>query len=395
MAKDGILRNDVIWNTVVGRLPRGTEHFLPTKSSFLRLLRGICQRNNIVEPKINSDFILESHLCMDIDGENFVQCDTGPDSPPGERVIILGTLAGVERVSSGDILLMDGLHNVPRTFFQLYSIHVPVHGVGLPSLYALLESKTEATYGILIRKIKEICIEHGFPIPDPTACVVDFELAMMNTVETHFKGAKINGCFFHLNQNLYRQVHSKKYTPLLKTWRFKLTLKKLMALAYMREKDVEIVFKALQSRKGLSKAEKDMINYFGETYVIGKLRRGRGARSGERDEPRYDIPVWNIHQALIQNNPITNNSVECWHKQFQAMLKQICKGDMFPFLEKLKLDAKVSYARLVGLENNTEVPRQKLLGFQRSTKIRFVIEKRYESQALMITLNAIAKILMK
>lgn len=45
--------------------------------------------------------------------------------------------------------------------------------------------------------------------PPPTVVLVDFEQAIISSVERHFLEALIRACFFHLSQSVFRHVQSE------------------------------------------------------------------------------------------------------------------------------------------------------------------------------------------
>ena len=89
---------------------------------------------------------------------------------------------------------------VPIQFYQLYTIHCEKDGYIIPCIYALMSNKLQSTYGVLLKKLKEIELEL-----DPSSTMVDFEKAPINALEETFL-AVISGCFFHWPQSIHRQI---------------------------------------------------------------------------------------------------------------------------------------------------------------------------------------------
>ena len=103
-------------------------------------------------------------------------------------------------------------------------------------------------------------------------------------------------------------------------------IKSLLALAFVPVHDIEHAFEELDLPLGID----NLVNYFEDTY-IGQLRRGR------RTQPRFPQSMWNVHSRVINSLPITNNSVEGWHRAFNATVKNAHIG-LFSLIEFLRLE---------------------------------------------------------
>lgn len=70
-----------------------------------------------------------------------------------------------------------------------------------PLFYALLSNKSRETYERLFNLIKELR-----PEMNPTSVATDFEQAEFNAIQAAWPTSQIHGCFFHLNQSMWRQI---------------------------------------------------------------------------------------------------------------------------------------------------------------------------------------------
>jgi len=71
----------------------------------------------------------------------------------------------------------------------------------VPLFYVLLPNKRQETYVRLFRLIKELR-----PEMNPNSIATDFEQAELNAIRQQWPKSEIHGCFFHLNQSMWRQV---------------------------------------------------------------------------------------------------------------------------------------------------------------------------------------------
>ena len=80
---------------------------------------------------------------------------------------------------------------VPRIFLQLYTIHALVNDRSVPLIYALLPDKSQTTHSNLLQQLKSLK-----PDLAPKTVMVDFEKAMINSLELAFTQTQIKGCLF-------------------------------------------------------------------------------------------------------------------------------------------------------------------------------------------------------
>ena len=140
--------------------------------------------------------------------------------------------------------------------------------------------------------------------------MVDFELAVIKSIEVNFPDSEINGCFFHLSQSVYRKIQEcgfqRRYQE---DSDFALKLRMLPALAFVPVEEVVDAFEILMDFLPLEISP--VAEYFENTYVGRRQRRGRR-------EPIFNIHIWNMYQRTADELPRTNNSVEGWHRSLQA-----------------------------------------------------------------------------
>ena len=106
-------------------------------------------------------------------------------------------------VASRAVVESSKVRNHPELFFQLYTIHSCTANRVLPCVYALLPNKQQATYTIFFEILKQL--QHTLA---PTNLMVDFEIAILNAIDTSFPGTSKKGCFFHFSQAIFRKIQS-------------------------------------------------------------------------------------------------------------------------------------------------------------------------------------------
>ena len=142
---------------------------------------------------------------------------------------------------------MDGTFKTsPCIFRQLYTIHGRVGQNNgdpiVPLIYSLMSSKSEELYRILFQEIIEKADNNGIELT-PSVIITDFEQAAINAAKTEFENVRMQGCFFHLGQSIFRKIQS---TGLAIRYNndenFSLKLRKLSALAFLQAEEIPGAF---------------------------------------------------------------------------------------------------------------------------------------------------------
>ena len=110
----------------------------------------------------------------------------------------------LERLCASPVVIMNGTFLVsPLLFSQLYTLHGEFRGAIFPVMYVPLPEKTRETYeavvSLIVQEANRINCEF---IPD--TFLLDFELAMMSAIRSVFPSSRIQGCYFHFTQALWR-----------------------------------------------------------------------------------------------------------------------------------------------------------------------------------------------
>ena len=137
----------------------------------------------------------------------------------GERMLIFLANSGKEILKCSDIWCGDGtFQSTPTPFNQVYIIYGNPKGKHiLPACFALLPNKEAKTYCMLMdvvcKKVRN----------KPKKFILDFELGFISALKEIIPRTKLQGCFFHLKQSVYRQIQRR---GLLKHYIAKSELKK-------------------------------------------------------------------------------------------------------------------------------------------------------------------------
>ena len=273
-------------------------------------------------------------------GGQFLRYDSGIGDDG--RILIFASDQGLELLSNSEHWFCDGTFKVcPEIFYQVYTIHALVNGRVLPCLFALLPNKNQQTYQIFFREISNL-------VPGiPQDILFDFERAAMNTMQLLLPNVEIKGCFFHLSSNIWKHIQSaglqERYNE---DPEFALHLRMLAALAFVPENNVIQYFNQLCDSIQQVYADDcvEILDYF-ENHYIGRFRR-----NAPRRPPLFSLDIWNMFHRTQHELPRTNNSIEGWHRAFQANVSA-WHPTIYRFLDILKREesmARVSILQVLG-----------------------------------------------
>lgn len=325
---------------------------LPKQKSLKRVVQRVRAKldGNPEVPQTLSDFIVPENMQTTENGDRFLQYDSGSDDP--KRIIIFSTESNMRLLSKIKHWFADGtFDNCPNFFAQLYTIHGYYENVILPLVYVLLPDKTGETYIRLFQELKRLR-----PNLKPESCMTDFELAAVNGLTSEFPTITIRFCLFHMRQSLYRKLgeHNLK-TKYDDEEDFNIKMKMLSALAFVPVEDVISVFDQLMDEQFSSDdaAVDNYLIYFQNTY-IGKTIGRRFVR------PLFNIERWSQYDAVKNNLPRTNNSVEGWHRGFEFMINKR-QANIYDILRAFKDDEALTQFKITQLRSGAEPepPRKK------------------------------------
>ena len=304
-----------ILGDVLETVNEGTTIKLPKLDSLKRTIRR--ERQSIdaapAQPESLEHLIIPPEYQVTQKGDNFLLFDSGPGS---QRIIMFGTQENVEMLNASQIWLADGtFKTAPPLFSQVYCIHGLRGGPNplqdghlLPCLFILLPSKTEAIYARMWERIHLLC-----PTAEPTHMLMDFEIGAINSFRVEWPLTNVKGCFFHLTQNFWRKIqeiglqgqymHDKDIA---------LRLRMLPALAFASPFDVRELFPQVIEHINIPEAT-ELALYFERTYVGRTL-------AGGHVNPIYPIEMWNHHHEVPIGIPRTTNSIEAWHRSYNATI---------------------------------------------------------------------------
>lgn len=201
-------------------------------------------------------------------------------------------------------LIVDGtFKSAPFGFYQILIFQSIFLGRTFPLIYFLLKNKTEKTYVRCLTLIKEKTKLN------PSLFVCDFEKGLSNAIETVFSNAKIQFCFFHFSQSIWRRIQQEGLTKEYKSNSdFKKLMKYTIATAFLDPCNTLSCFaKIKQKLLCLDDRVAGLVNYLEYTY-FGVMK------SSQYKCPIFSIDKWNVRDQIINSEPRTSNGAEAFHR---------------------------------------------------------------------------------
>lgn len=318
---------------------------LPKRSSMEDNVRSKRRAKNPIDPNPQGlDFEIPEQF------RAIVLYDSGSEDP--SRFLILGEQDLMNKLENSDLWLGDGTFDVcPAVFYQLYTVHCQVGNSFPPCVYILMPNKSQDSYVRALTKLKEI-----IPAASPDRVLVDFETAPINAFGQVFDTAVIKGCLFHQGQNLNKKVAELGLKiPYQTNVEFNMAVKSLLALAFVPENDVLVLFQELGEKfqtlidenPELERAN-ELLTYVDLYYIRGRERPGRG-----RAPPKYPIDMWNHFTDPGSDIPRTTNAVEGYHNGLNSLFLSK-HPTLWKLLSGLQLDMALHLKTLADadVENN-------------------------------------------
>ena len=311
---------------VTGAMPEDAQGFLPHADTCKRTIRNQRSRKFPPEPHDAADLVIEGEWALTLAGndhtpQEFLLFDNRDAT---NRIICFCSPAQLTTLAVADKWFIDGNFAMsPKNFLQVYFIRVPVGDVNVVTAIALFRRKNFETYREFFEKLVRKCENTFGHIPCPRICMIDFELAASNALQSVFgQGISVKGCFYHLTQSTWRKVQQLGLVNQYKEQEeFRHFCGMLDGLAFLPVQDLSEGMAYIRS-VAPSEAQ-DLVEYFDATYVSGPLRIVQapdGQCHQRRTTPVFEHQLWNVHEVTLYGDPRTNNICEAWNNKLSHLI---------------------------------------------------------------------------
>ena len=378
MKHDAETSNDTTRNIIrdaVGQQDDGVLAALPSRPTLTRRIQRARRRANPIPPLPTARHGCEipAEYTTTSNGRRFLMFDSGTDDH--DRILIFSTDDSLDAMVRNTNWFVDGTFKcAPEIYYQVFTVHVFIHGAVIPVLYALLPNKQQATYERLFTALNSM---RQF---NPTSILADFEMSSINAVGSVYPNATVSGCFFHFTQCIYRKVQDSGLQNEYRNTDFNLFVRMLAALAFVPVNGVVDTFDTLLEGHAPATAQ-PIIDYFEDNFI------GRLTRRHVRRAPLFSLDVWNVSGRVEDVLPRTNNSVEGWHRAFQSSLS-CAHPSLWKFIEQIRKEEALQHFNIIQIMNGASVAGRKKYRCC-DARIRNLVQ-RYATMNTMEFIRAIA-----
>lgn len=164
---------------------------------------------------------------------------------------------------------------------------------------------------------------------------------------------------------------------------FALSLKMLSALAFVPVHAVIRAFEELCDSDVIPLEAQPVVDYMEDTWI------GRPDRRLVRRPPQFPHEMWNVYQAVLEDLPKTNNSVEGWHRGFEAQLTSY-HPNIWKFVECIKREQTLSNAKIEQYLAGQEPPLKKRKYRDSAKRIKRIVMNYDASEPVIDYLRGLA-----
>jgi hypothetical protein len=249
-----------------------------------------------------------------------------------------------------------------------------------------MTSKTEESYKQLFQELIDLGEEAGQNL-SPPIILTDFEQAAINASRSEFPESINKGCFFHLCQNLWKKIQAVGLaTEYGNNEDFSRKLRHITALAFLPASEIPAAFDQIKPLLPSNAAE--VIQYFEENYIHGRIRQRLRNRSTHRTPPLFPPELWSVHELVELGYPRTQNMVEGWHNRWNTLIGRAHVG-FYTIIEEMRKEQHQTDFQIENIIRGEPRPSQHRNYINRENRILSVFNDR-NNRSLVDYLRGIA-----
>ncbi|KAG0440667.1 hypothetical protein DMUE_1566 [Dictyocoela muelleri] len=255
--------------------------------------------------------------------------DTGIEEP--DRVIVFSTYSNIIHLSYNKTWICDGtFRSSPCGFYQIYTIMAIINCKSFPLTYLIMKKKLQAAYSKALNFLKSKLQSY------PENIIIDFESTALRAITDVYPQTRVEGCFFHFSQLLWRKIQQLHLSIIYKKEsEFRMCVKMILSLAFINNNDV---FKLID----------ELDYYFKNHYFHEKIDllwswfKNLNLKNNNSFNI-FLIDFWSVNKRLINLDPMTTNSIEGWHRGLNMNIRIAHPSIKEIGLELLREQRKVNF----------------------------------------------------
>uniref|UniRef100_A0A915MIV5 MULE transposase domain-containing protein n=1 Tax=Meloidogyne javanica TaxID=6303 RepID=A0A915MIV5_MELJA len=225
----------------------------------------------------------------EVEEEQFLLADSGVYEENGDqRILIFACASTTGWIDQVQQIFVDGTIPVaPVLFDQLYLIMARRGAWVFPICYCLLTCRTQKSYERMLDLIQK-----RWPTFSPRSASIDFEQGFFNAMRAKHPQCNLHFSFFHLSQNLKKQMGEQGLIQLYNTDAvFAESARMIICLAFLPISDLAAALTVLEAC--LPNQLQQVFDWFLVNFS------GRPRFDGTLSQPLYSPNQWNAYQRTL------------------------------------------------------------------------------------------------
>ena len=236
-----------------------------------------------------------------------------------EKYLIFTTSMQINMISKCTQILIDGtFKSCPRSFYQILNIsgYLPEINSIIPIFMIPMTGKSEYLYDIIFKDVKQILSDNNFDIKDfPERIMIDFEIALQNSVKNNFPQSIINGCFFHFSKLMWSKAKTLGLCKKKELQKTKLFIFIIKLITFMNPDDKEKFFEKFEKYFSIDNDKyQKFIKYFKKIWLNNKYINYYDL-SKEEYLNRTNNYIESFHHIL-------NEQLDCFHPKISYLISK-------------------------------------------------------------------------
>lgn len=265
----------------------------------------------------------------EMEEEQFLLADSDVYEESGDqRILIFARASTAGWIDQVQQIFVDGtLPVAPILFNQLYLFMARRGAWVFPICYCLLTSKTQKSYERMLDLIQQ-----RWPAFSPHSASIDFEQGFFNAMRAKHPQCNLHFGFFHLSQNLKKQMTEQGLIQLYNTDAvFAESARMIICLAFLPITDLAAALTVLEAC--LPNQLQRVFDWFLVNYT------GRPRFDGTLSQPVFSPNQWNVYQRTLDGVDRIEYYVEAIHRRTKRAFTPI-RTNLWAFIDIIRKEQK-------------------------------------------------------
>ncbi|KAF0464707.1 hypothetical protein F8M41_026445 [Gigaspora margarita] len=284
--------------TAITNSSQNSYSYLPSYNAIRQTIQRVHHLDLPTELLTLDSFVIPNYMKQTLKGSDFLISNTTVNQ---SRILMFTTADNFCHLNHSPYWIMDGtFKTVPNIFKQLYTIHDCIGGNEnsriMPLVFSLMTEKSMESYRRLFQGLIDFAEEHNIDL-SPQIVLTDFEVAIINAVQSEFDNVRNKGYHFHFIQSVYHRIQTSELATHYGTDEdFSILMRHISALAFLPHSKIPAVFDELKNH--IPVEAHDIIQWFKDNYVYSRVRRMHRNSILIQSEPFFSL-IFGLYLKIL------------------------------------------------------------------------------------------------